>query len=188
MTDGNINIKETKIYKKRKKENYRDVQIKGNRRTAMAGIFMALAMILSYFESLIPFNFMVPGIKLGLANLVTIISMVKLGVKTTILISFGRIILSGILFGNFTVIIYSMAGAAVSILIMYLVRKIGIFTTTGVSICGAIAHNFGQIVVACIVLDNTKIMYYMVVLAAFGAVSGAIIGIFATLILRNIRF
>ncbi len=186
MTDGNINKKETKI--QIKKENYRNAEIKGNQRTAMAGVFMALAMILSYFESLIPFNFIVPGVKLGLANLVTIISLIKLGVKTTILISFGRIVLSGILFGNFTVIIYSLAGGAVSILMMCLVKKIGIFTTTGVSICGAVAHNFGQLVVACLVLENTKIMYYMVALAAFGAVSGTVIGILASLILRNIRF
>ena len=159
-----------------------------NKITALSGVFIALAMILSYLENLIPINVAVPGVKLGLANLVTIVSLFKLGLKPTIVISIGRIVLSGVLFGNVTVIIYSLAGAFLSILVMFFVKKIKIFTVTGVSICGAVAHNFGQIIVAALILENANIMYYMLVLAAIGALAGTAIGILSGIILKNIRF
>jgi heptaprenyl diphosphate synthase len=160
----------------------------GNRLVALCGVFIALAMILSYLESLIPISAAVPGIKLGLANLVTIVSLERLGVKPAVVISTGRIILSGFLFSNLTVIIYSLAGAALSILVMALVSRIKVFTVTGVSICGAIAHNFGQLIVAAVTLENMKIMYYIAVLGLSGAVFGALIGVLAGYIIRNIRF
>jgi heptaprenyl diphosphate synthase len=144
-------------------------------------------MILSYLESLIPISAAVPGIKLGLANLVTIVSLKKLGIKPTIIISVGRIILSGFLFSNLTVIIYSLAGAALSILVMVAVSHIRVFTVTGVSICGAVAHNLGQLIVAAIVLENVRIMYYIAVLGLSGAVFGALIGVLAGYIIRSVR-
>lgn len=158
-----------------------------NKEIALTGVFIALAMILSYLESLVPIGFAVPGIKLGLANLVTIVSLYKLGIKNTIIISVGRIILSGILFGNMMIIIYSLAGAFVSMLVMLLVMKTKIFSATGVSICGAIAHNFGQIIVAVITLENMNIMYYMIVLAIAGAIAGTFIGLLSGMIIRNIH-
>lgn len=157
-----------------------------NKATAMCGVFIALAMILSYLENLIPIYFVVPGIRLGLANIVTIIALTELGLKSAIIVSFGRIVLSGILFGNVTVIIYSLAGATLSLLVMCIVRKIKVFTLTGVSICGAVAHNFGQIIVAVIVLNNINIMYYMLVLAVTGAVTGTAIGILTGIILKKL--
>lgn len=157
-----------------------------NKATAMCGVFIALAMILSYLENLIPIYFVVPGIRLGLANIVTIIALTELGLKSAIIVSFGRIVLSGILFGNVTVIIYSLAGATLSLLVMCIVRKIKVFTLTGVSICGAVAHNFGQIIVAVIVLNNINIMYYMLVLAVTGAVAGTAIGILTGIILKKL--
>lgn len=166
----------------RKKE-----QIKGNKLTALCGVFTSLAMILSYLESLVPITFAVPGIKLGLANIVTIIALHKLGLRPTIIISVGRIILSGILFGNVTVIVYSLAGAFFSILVMALVKLVKAFTVTGVSIAGAVAHNAGQLLVAVIVLENMNIMYYLLVLGIAGAIAGTLIGILASVIMRNIR-
>ncbi len=159
-----------------------------NRLTALCGVFIALAMILSYLESLIPINVAVPGVKLGIANLVTIIALQRLGFKPTVIISVGRIILSGILFGNVTVIIYSLAGAFLSIAVMYLMTHIKLFTTTGVSIGGAIAHNLGQLIVAAIVMENVNILYYMAVLAITGTIAGAVIGILAAYIMKNISF
>ena len=134
-------------------------------------------------------KFHIPNLqKLGLANLVTIVALVKIGLKPTIVISLGRIVLSGVLFGNVTVILYSLAGAFLSILVMSLVRKIKIFTLTGVSICGAVSHNFGQIIVAALILENSNIMYYMLVLGIAGAIAGTVIGILSGIILKNIRF
>jgi heptaprenyl diphosphate synthase len=169
------------------KNDRKAVRPTGNRLVALCGVFIALAMILSYVESLIPVSAAVPGIKLGLANLVTIVSLKKLGIKPTIVISSGRIILSGFLFSNLTVIMYSLAGAALSIIVMVLVSHIRVFTVTGVSICGAIAHNLGQLIVAAIVLENVRIMYYIAVLGLSGAVFGALIGVLAGYIICNIR-
>ncbi len=160
---------------------------KTNKEIALTGVFIALSMILSYLESLVPVSFAVPGIKLGLANLVTIVALYKLGLRDTIIISLGRILLSGVLFGNMMIIIYSLAGACLSILVMVLVKKLKMFSATGVSICGAIAHNFGQILVAVITLENMNIMYYMIILAIAGAVAGAVIGVLSGMIIRNIR-
>ncbi len=160
---------------------------RSNKDIALTGVFIALAMILSYLESLVPIGFAVPGIKLGLANLVTIVALYKLGLRDTIIISLGRILLSGVLFGNMMIIIYSLAGATLSILVMVLVIKTKIFSTTGVSVCGAIAHNLGQIIVAVISLENMNIMYYMIVLAIAGTVAGTVIGILSGMIIKNIK-
>lgn len=176
--DGKINMEKQKLYR----------TVSTNRITALCGVLIALALILSYLESLVPVNVAVPGIKLGLANLVTIVALKKLGIKQAVIISAGRILLSGILFGNLSVIIYSLAGASLSIIIMIIVAHIKIFTITGISIFGAVAHNLGQIIVAVIVMENIRIMYYMAVLTAIGAVSGAAIGILAGYIIRNIKF
>jgi heptaprenyl diphosphate synthase len=172
---------------KKAKKNPKMSYPTGNRLVALCGVFIALAMVLSYLESLIPVSAAVPGIKLGLANLVTIVSLKKLGIRPTIVISAGRIILSGFLFSNLTVIVYSLAGAALSIIVMVLVSRIRIFTVTGVSICGAVAHNLGQLIVAAVLLENVRVMYYIAVLGLSGAVFGALIGVLAGYIIRNIR-
>lgn len=158
-----------------------------NRVIALCGVLTALAMVLSYLESLIPVNYAVPGVKLGLANMITIIAMQKLGFKNALTISAGRIILSGILFGNIAVIIYSMAGALLSLLLMWVVGKIKIFSMVGISVCGAVAHNFGQLIVASFMMENTRIMYYMPVLAVSGTIAGVIIGLLASVIIKNIK-
>lgn len=158
-----------------------------NRVIALCGVLTALAMVLSYLESLIPVSYAVPGVKLGLANMITIIAMQKLGFKNALVISVGRIILSGILFGNIAVIIYSMAGALLSLLIMWGVGKIKIFSMVGISVCGAVAHNFGQLIVAAFMMENIRIMYYMLVLAISGTIAGIVIGISASAIIKNIK-
>ncbi|MBO6114813.1 MAG: Gx transporter family protein [Lachnospiraceae bacterium] len=162
--------------------------ISSSRMTALCGIFIALAMVLSYLESLVPISFAIPGIKLGLANIVTIIALVKLGLKPALIISIGRVLLSGLLFGNPATIIYSMSGALLSIAVMFIVRKLKLLTITGTSVCGAVAHNLGQLIVAAIVIENTKIFYYMAVLSVSGIIAGVFIGIFAGIIIKNITF
>ena len=158
------------------------------KKTALLGMLVALAFVLSYIETLIPVNLGIPGAKLGLANLVTIIALIRLGIGYAVIISVGRIVLSGILFGNPLVIVYSLAGAFLSMGIMWLVRKLPFFTVTGVSICGAIAHNAGQLIVAAIAMENASILYYMVVLSVTGLVAGLAIGLLASYLLKNIRF
>lgn len=172
---------------KNSKDNKQKSNIPSNKRIALCGVFIALAMILSYLESLVPITAFAPGIKLGLANLVTIIVLLKIGIKETIVVSIGRIILSGILFGSMSVILYSLAGATFSVLAMYLLSMIKKLSVTTISIAGGIMHNLGQLVVAAIVIENTAIFYYMLVLSIAGAVAGTIIGLLAGNIMKKIQ-
>ncbi|MDE6025000.1 MAG: Gx transporter family protein [Lachnospiraceae bacterium] len=162
-------------------------KVSGNRLTAMCGVFIALALVLSYLESLIPVFAAVPGVKLGVANIVTMVALYKLGTKPAIIVSVGRIVLAAILFGNISTMIYSFAGAAFSILMMIILKKTKIFSVVGVSVAGAIAHNIGQLAVAAIMLENLNIMYYFPVLLITGVVSGIAVGLIAVYIIKNIR-
>ena len=179
---------QNKVQDKNKNRNCYDNSITGNKKTAICGVFIALAMILSYLESLVPIMAITPGIKLGLANLVTIIVILRFGFKEAIFVSVGRILLSGILFGNVSVIIYSLAGAFLSILVMGLLCRIKNLSVTTISIAGGIMHNLGQIIVAAITIENTAVFYYMYILGIAGLVAGAIIGILAGLVMKRIRF
>ena len=160
-------------------------QLNNNHKIALCGVLIALAMILSYLESLVPIHIAVPGVKLGLANLVTIIALQKLDLKSTVVISVGRIILSNVLFGNMAVLLYSLAGAACSILIMTLLKKCRVFGLVGISV--AVFHNLGQILVAVCVMENVRIFYYMFILLITGTVAGVAIGLLASFLLKNIR-
>lgn len=146
------------------------------KRVATVAVMTALALIFGYVESLIPFNFGIAGIKLGLSNLVTVVSLYMLGWPYAALISFVRIMLSGILFGNLLSLVYSLAGGFLSFLVMLLLMRIKGFSVVGVSIAGGAAHNIGQILVAWFMLGSFNIMYYLPILTAVGAVTGFIIG------------
>ena len=162
-------------------------QLNNNHKIALCGVLIALAMILSYLESLVPIHMAVPGVKLGLANLVTIIALQKLDLKSTVVISVGRIILSNVLFGNMAVLLYSLAGAACSILIMTALKKCRVFGFVGINVAGAVFHNLGQILVAVCVMENVRIFYYMFILLITGTVAGVAIGLLASFLLKNIR-
>lgn len=145
-------------------------------------MLMALAMIFSYVEALIPINFGVPGIKLGIANLIVVIGLFFLPPAEVLMISIARILLMGYLFGNGMSILYSLAGGLLSFFVMLLLKKIkGFsmtgFSMTGVSIAGAVAHNVAQICVAAYVVQNTKLFYYLPVLLIAGVITGTLIGI-----------
>lgn len=143
------------------------------------GVFLALALILSYVESLIPFYFGIPGVKLGLANLIVVIMLYAVGAKEAFAISMLRILLSGFLFGNLFSILYSFAGGILSFLVMWLVKRTGKFHVMSVSICGGITHNIGQILVASVIVETYSIFYYIPVLLVAGLITGMLIGVIA---------
>lgn len=159
-----------------------------NRQIALRGALMALAMVLSYMESFIPLVIAVPGVKIGLANIVTLIALYKLGMKDALIISIGRILLSGILFGNLTVIIYSLAGAAFSLAAMKLGMGIKRLSVTGISILGGVFHNLGQVLAAAFLLQNGNILYYLAVLFIAGTIAGTGTGILTGVLLLKIDF
>lgn len=141
------------------------------------GLFLALALICSYVESLIPFYFGVPGVKLGLTNIVVVMALYCIGAKEAFLISVLRILLAGFLFGNMFSILYSLAGGLLSFGIMLLLKKTGKFRIISVSVAGGVSHNMGQLVIAALVVENYHIFYYGTVLIIAGIITGFIIGI-----------
>ena len=157
-----------------------------NRKIAYYGLLVALAFIFSYVESLFPINLGIPGVKLGLANLVVIVSLYLFGIREAAVISFIRIVLSGITFGSPAAMVYSLAGGVLSLLIMVIAKKTNKFSTMGVSVAGGVFHNVGQIIVAMIVLETQSLIYYLPVLIISGLVAGVIIGILAAEIIKRL--
>ena len=158
-----------------------------NRKIASYGLFIALAFIFSYIESLIPIPFPVPGIKLGLANLVVIIAIYGIGVKEAMVLSVVRVLLVGFTFRDPSTILFSLAGGLLSWLSMVIFMKLKLFSMIGVSIIGGIAHNVGQIIVAILYVKNTSLIYYLPVLMISGVISGTLIGILGALIIKRIQ-
>ena len=143
---------------------------------AYLGLLLTLALILSYIESLIPIFVSVPGVKLGLANLVVLICLYAYPSKYAFMISVMRVILAGLLFGSMFSILYSLAGAFFSLFIMIFAKKILKFGILGVSILGGVFHNLGQLLVAIAVVSNYRIGYLCPYLLLSGIVTGAVIG------------
>lgn len=158
-----------------------------SKKIATYGLLVALAFILSYIESLFPLSIAIPGIKLGLANLVVITALYKMGVKEAFVLSVIRIVLVGFTFGNPSTMMFSLVGGLLSWLLMVIFQKSKLFSMVGVSIIGGIAHNIGQIVVAILVVDNIDIIYYLPFLLIFGVIMGALIGILGTIIIKRLK-
>ncbi len=155
-------------------------------KVAKIGIFVALAMIFSYIEILIPFNFGIPGVKLGVANIVVVAGLYLLGAKETFVISLLRILLMGLMFGNGVSLLYSMAGGILSLLVMYIAKKTRCFSVLGVSVAGGTAHNIGQLAAVAFVLGSNAIAVYLPVLLAAGVVTGALIGLLSRQIINTL--
>ena len=149
------------------------------RRLAFGAMFTALALIFSYVEFLIPLPVPVPGIKLGLANLVIIIAIYRMGFKYAFTINCVRIIASGLLFSGVFGMLYSFAGGILSLVVMYGLYRTKLFSMVGVSMAGGVMHNLGKLLTACLIVSNIRLMSYFAVLLFSGLISGILIGIVA---------
>lgn len=156
-------------------------------KAAYFGIFTALALIFSYVETLIPVSFGVPGIKLGLANLLIVIILYMEDWKKALLLSTVRILLAGFLFGNLFSILYSLAGGIFSLAVMALLKKSGKFSVAGVSIAGGVSHNIAQLAVAMIAVETYQVGYYLPVLLIAGAAAGLVIGALSGEVLKRVQ-
>lgn len=154
-------------------------------RLAKMGLVLALGMILSYVEVLIPIVPSVPGVKIGLANALVILLLYRYGAVYGILYQVLRIALTALLFGDLFRGIYSLAGALVSFVIMLLLKKSGFLDIPGISMFGGVAHNLGQLAVACYFVANTAVLWYLPVLLIAGAVSGYLMGIVSEILLKR---
>lgn len=154
---------------------------------AYMGLFLAFALILSYIETLIPFAPGIPGIKLGLANLAVVLCLYLFGFKSALLLTTVKALLSGLLFGNLFMILYSLAGAWLSLLLMALLKKKDLFHIPVVSGAGGVMHNMGQLLVAFFAVETYGVIYYMPVLIVAGLITGIVIGMAASLVLPYLQ-
>lgn len=157
-----------------------------NKKIAQCGLLVAIGLIFGYIEFLFPLPIGVPGVKIGFSNIVTVICLYILNPLDCFLVLFIRVVLSGILFGNFYSILYSLTGALFSFLVMLIVKKVNIFSVTGISVCGGVFHNIGQLCVACITVSELRLTYYLPVLILSGVLCGGIIGIISSVLLNRV--
>lgn len=158
-----------------------------SKKVAVYGMLTALAFLLSYVETLIPFSFTIPGIKLGLANLVVITALYCLDIKSAFVISMVRILLSGLTFSSLSIMLYSLGGGILSFLCMSLAKHFTSFGITGVSVLGGVTHNLGQLLTAVFVVRTGSLIYYFPALLAAGTAAGALIGLLGGLVTERLR-
>ncbi len=153
------------------------------KKVAKYGMLVALAMVLSFLESMLPAFVAIPGVKLGLTNLVVMVALYMMGPADAFIINMVRIVLVGLSFGNGYSMIYSLAGGALSFLVMLILtrkpqkKSESAFSPVGVGAAGGVAHNMGQIIVAYLILKSGGVVFYMPVLVASGMVAGIVIGV-----------
>ena len=154
---------------------------------ALRGVLLALALALSWLESLVPLSFAVPGVKMGLPNLVVVFALYRLGWKDAALLSGLRVLFVSLLFGNYFALAYSAAGAALSLPVMAALKHSGTFSVAAVSVPGAVAHNLGQIIVAVFVLETARLLYYLPALLVSGVAAGICVGVLSALLIARVK-
>lgn len=156
------------------------------KRIALLGVLTAAAIVLSWVEHLIPFDFGVPGIKLGLANVAVVFALYRLGLGDAVVISLVRILISGLTFGGVTGIFYSLCGGFLSLAVMLILKKCR-FSVITVSASGGVAHNIGQIACAVVLTETLEVSAYLPVLMLSGILTGVLIGVIAGIIIKRIE-
>lgn len=157
------------------------------KKLAFLGLSTAIAMVLAYVEVLLPPLFTaVPGIKLGLPNIAIIFVLYRFGLKQAAAVSFVRIVAVSLLFGNPMTFAYSVAGGALSLATMALLRWLDLLSTVGVSVAGGVLHNVGQILTAMLLLGTAELGYYLIVLAITGTVSGIFVGLCGNFAIKRV--
>ena len=155
--------------------------------TAFFGLCCALALVLAYVEVLMqPLFPALPGIKMGLPNVIIIFLLYRRGAVPAARVSLLRILLAGLLFGNAMSLAYSLAGGILSLAVMILLKRSGFMSEIGVSVAGGVTHNAGQILMAMLLLETAELGYYMAVLTFTGTVAGILVGICGSVLVRKI--
>ena len=160
--------------------------MKKTNKLSVLAMTVAVAMVLSFIESQIPAFVSIPGVKMGLANVAVVFAIYRLGAREAVLVSLVRIFLISLLFGSFVSLAYSVAGAVLSLAVMLLLKKLTPMSSVGVSVAGGVAHNVGQIAVACFLLDTAEIVYYLPFLVLSGTLAGVAIGIISGVLVKRI--
>lgn len=157
------------------------------KKIAQIGMFVAVAFVLSYVESLLPISLGIPGIKIGLSNIVVVLCLYTCSLKQTFGIAIVRILLLGMTFGNLSMMMYSLAGGMLSLAVMAVLKRFDRFSVYGVSIAGGVCHNIGQILLAAVILNQKGLLlYYLPFLLVAGCVAGACIGVMAAVLVKRL--
>lgn len=158
------------------------------RKLTRLALMATFALILSYLESRIPPLAAVPGVKVGLANIVVIFALYKMGLKEAIIVSAIRIFIVAMLFGSPVSMLYSLAGAVLSLAVMFLLKKFTPLGKVAVSVSGGVMHNVGQIAVASIVLGTNVVVYYLPFLILSGTIAGIAVGTAGAILVKRVKF
>lgn len=156
------------------------------KKVAFLGLSIALAMVLSFVESQIPAFVAIPGIKVGLPNLVMVFLLYKVGWKETVIVSIIRVVLVSMLFGNAQTMAFSIAGAVLSLAGMILLKKLKFFSCIAVSVVGGVLHNVGQIAMACLITQTAGVVTYLPVLLVSGTIAGVVIGLIGGMLVKKL--
>ncbi len=157
------------------------------RRLSRCAILAALALIFSYVEFLIPFSIGLPGVKLGLANIVVVFAIYMLGARYALYLNLARIVLAGLLFGSPFSTLYALCGGLLSLGAMLLLKKTNLFSVIGVSMAGGFFHNLGQLIAAAIIVKTPQVVSYLPVLVFSGIAAGIVNGIISTFCMEKLR-
>ncbi len=147
------------------------------KKVSILGVMTALGIVLGWLESCVPITLGIPGVKLGIANLVALLVLYRFSLKEAAAVSVLRVLISSILFGNLAIGIYSLAGAMLSLAVMAILKKKTGLSVAGVSAAGGVAHNLGQILTAWIMMGTAAIFYYLPVLIVSGVIAGVLVGL-----------
>ena len=161
--------------------------MKRNQKIALLGISVSIAIVLSYIEAIIPSFVPIPGVKIGLANIAIMFIMYKLDFLSATIVSAVRLVTVFLIFGGLVPFLYSVAGAALSLLVMYLMKRFTPFSEIGVSVAGGVSHNVAQIIVAIFMFSTGSLIYYLPVLLLSGTLSGVLIGIISGTLIKKIK-
>ena len=155
------------------------------KKITVLALLTTAAMILSYLESLLP-SITVPGVKMGLANIAVIFALYRLGFREALAVSLIRVAMVSTLFGSLGALLYSLAGACLSLIVMAVLKKLDLFSETGVSVAGGVGHNLGQVLMAMLLLDTARLIWYLPVLIVTGIAGGILTGLTAAMLIRRI--
>lgn len=160
------------------------------KRTALCAVLIALALALSYTERFIPLQLVVPlpGIKLGLSNIVTLVALYLLGTKHAFLILIPRCVLGALFGGGITGLMFSLLGGVLALLVMAVGKSSGLFSVYGVSVLGAAAHNVGQILAAMGLMRSVYIGAYLPYLLLVAIATGLTTGACCAGVLRAMKY
>lgn len=152
------------------------------------GLFTAVALVISFLETLIPNMVPIPGFKLGLANFAVLLALYLFGLKEAVIVDLCRIVLAALLFGSFFSFWYALTGAAFAVLAEFIIKKTDKFSAIGVSVFGAIFHNLGQFLLAVIILKSFGILYYLPFTLLFCVLSGVLNGYLVLILKDRLKF